>query len=195
MKKLRRVVKNENEKWCPICDEIKNRNEFSKGGGKDGLHSYCKKCTSEMNKDYYKNNKDYFKEYYKELHGLTSRFNATTKSRHYTQSKITEEQIKDMFEFFDYKCAYTNVNFDEIRLSFDHIIPLSEGGEHEIWNIVPCDLSCNASKKNRNLEIWLNDKNLQADSLYKIRKWQEYSFFKYRKMNKLSQYKLYHINV
>lgn len=180
MKKLRRVVKNENEKWCPICGEIKNRSKFPRGGSKDGLHSYCKKCTSEMNSKYYKSNKDYFKEYYETIKGLTNRFNATSKSRYYTQSKITEEQIKDMFEFFDYKCAYTNVDFDEIRLSFDHIVSLSRGGEHEIWNIVPCELSCNASKKNRDLEKWLKDKKLE-ERLEKIRKWQEYSFLKYSK--------------
>lgn len=180
MKKLRRVVKNENEKWCPICGEIKNRSEFPRGGSKDGLHSYCRKCSHEMNSKYYKGNKDYFKKYYKEIKGLTTRFNATTKSRHYTQSKITEEQIATMLEFFDYKCAYTDVDFSEIRLSFDHIVPLNEGGEHEIWNIVPCNLSYNISKKNRDLEIWLKDKNLH-ESLNKIRKWQEYSFLLFGK--------------
>lgn len=180
MKKLRRVVKNENEKWCPICGKIKNRNEFSNGGGKDGLHSYCNKCTHEINSKYYEGNKDYFKKYYKEIKGLTNRFNATTKSRCCTQSKITEEQVATMFEFFDYKCAYTDVDFNEIRLSFDHIIPLSEGGAHEIWNIVPCDLSCNASKQNKDLEVWLNEKELNY-KLEEIRKWKEYSFLLFGK--------------
>lgn len=180
MKKLRRVVKNENEKWCPICGEIKNKSEFPRGGSKDGLHSYCKKCTSEMNADYYKSNRDYFKEYYETIKGLTNRFNAQAKSRNNVDNQITEEQIVTMLEFFDYKCAYTNVDFDEIRLSFDHIIPLSESGTHEIWNIVPCELSINISKKNRDLESWLKDKNLH-DSLEKIRKWQEYSFLLFSK--------------
>lgn len=180
MKKIRRIVKNENEKWCPICGEIKNKSEFSKGGCKDGLHSYCKKCTSEMNSNYYENHKNYFKEYYETVKGLTNRLNATTKSRRYTENRLTEQQIKDMFEFFDYKCAYTNVDFNDIRLSFDHIKSLSTGGEHEIWNIVPCDLSCNASKSNKDLEIWMREKNIYNEETFqKILEWQKYSFLKY----------------
>lgn len=100
MKKIRRIVKNENEKWCPICGEIKNKSEFSKGGCKDGLHSYCKKCTSEMNSNYYENHKNYFKEYYETIKGLTNRLNATTKSRRYTENRLTEQQIKTFSKIF-----------------------------------------------------------------------------------------------
>ena len=135
-----------------------------------------------MNSNYYKSNKDYFKEYYKTINGLTNRFNAQAKLRYNVINKLTEEQVSTMLQFFDYKCAYTNVDINEIRLRFDHIVPFRRGGAHEIWNIIPCDLSCNASKENRDLEKWYETKEYYSkERLEKIREWQEYSFLLFGK--------------
>ena len=39
----------------------------------------------------------------------------------------------------------------------DHIIPKSKGGEDAAWNLVPCCKSCNSSKADKDLAVFLND--------------------------------------
>lgn len=38
---------------------------------------------------------------------------------------------------------------DDVRMTMDHVIPLSKGGNHTKSNIVPACLSCNSKKNNR----------------------------------------------
>lgn len=48
-----------NTKQCSKCKEVKPVTEFSKDkSNKDGLHSYCKSCVSQYQKEWYKNNKE-----------------------------------------------------------------------------------------------------------------------------------------
>lgn len=42
------------------------------------------------------------------------------------------------------KCHYCRKKFN--KLTMDHVIPLSKGGEHSASNIVPACLSCNLKK-------------------------------------------------
>lgn len=68
-----------NIKQCSRCKEEKATNEFYKGkSSKDGLRSYCKKCT----KQYYQNNKEKIKE----------------KMREYRQSKKGKETRRIYFQ-------------------------------------------------------------------------------------------------
>lgn len=49
------------------------------------------------------------------------------------------------------KCMYC----DASATTFDHVIPVSKGGTADISNIVPACVSCNSSKGNRDLDVWL----------------------------------------
>lgn len=42
-----------------------------------------------------------------------------------------------------------------VGLEVDHIEPLSTGGAHDVSNIAPCCRSCNRSKGNKALVVWL----------------------------------------
>jgi hypothetical protein len=54
-------------KKCSKCGEIKDETEFYKcRSNKDKLQGSCKKCWSKKNKEYYKNNLEYFREKNKE---------------------------------------------------------------------------------------------------------------------------------
>jgi 5-methylcytosine-specific restriction endonuclease McrA len=50
-------------------------------------------------------------------------------------------------------CAYCGTMPDKLQM--DHIEPLSKGGAHDTENVAPACRSCNASKNNRTLLIWL----------------------------------------
>lgn len=47
------------------------------------------------------------------------------------------------------RCKHCGVSGDEVKLTRDHIIPLTRGGTDFIDNIQPLCLSCNARKNNR----------------------------------------------
>lgn len=62
------------------------------------------------------------------------------------RNDFTAAQWKAMQEAFDHRCAYCNKRCKG-RLTQDHITPLTEGGEHTAFNIVPACRSCNARKQ------------------------------------------------
>lgn len=61
------------------------------------------------------------------------------------------EQMKIDHEF---RCFYCKKQFD--KLTQDHCLPLSRGGDHTTSNIVPACGACNNKKNNRTLEEFLN---------------------------------------
>ena len=89
-----------------------------------------------------------------------------------------------MIIFFDNKCAYSGECFNTDTLtesrSDDHIIPLSKGGLHEPWNIVPMKYGYNSSKCYKDMVEWYKQqKFFDIDRLMKIYEWQEYAFEKW----------------
>ena len=51
------VYSKKESKVCSVCDVDKNINDFNRSSrSTDGYKSYCKSCSSEMGKNYYKNN-------------------------------------------------------------------------------------------------------------------------------------------
>lgn len=56
------------------------------------------------------------------------------------------ENIKDRFSR---KCAHCNKHETEVKLTVDHIIPISKGGKHSLDNVQPLCASCNSRKKDK----------------------------------------------
>ena len=76
-----------------------------------------------------------------------------------------EIPIKDfalILEFFNFSCAYCG-NGDS-TLIFEHIIPVSKGGRHTSWNVVPACSNCNTDKSDKIPEFVYGD-NCQLDLL------------------------------
>lgn len=57
-------------------------------------------------------------------------------------------------EIFDGKCAYCL----QVANSWDHIVPISQGGRTTPGNIVPACNKCNSSKNNQDVFEWMNKK-------------------------------------
>jgi 5-methylcytosine-specific restriction endonuclease McrA len=77
----------------------------------------------------------------------TLRFLADRRRRAYGASDFTFEDWLVILEVFGHACAYCLRG--DVKLTMDHVTPLSKGGEHTAENIVPACKSCNSKKNNR----------------------------------------------
>src|SRR5574343_580029 len=65
---------------------------------------------------------------------------------------VSLQEWEDMKKRFNYTCQLCRKKEPEIKLTQDHIFPLSKGGMHNITNIQPLCVGCNSSKNNRIFE-------------------------------------------
>jgi 5-methylcytosine-specific restriction endonuclease McrA len=77
-------------------------------------------------------------------------------------SGITAKQERQLKEEYSHRCAYCG---KQKPLALDHVVPLSRGGAHDISNVVPACKSCNSSKHNKSLLIWMYDKIQWKDKI------------------------------
>jgi len=66
-------------------------------------------------------------------------------------STFTLEQWEQCKIYFDNKCSYCG---EELPLEMEHLIPLTKGGGYVKGNIICSCRSCNASKGNKNFNMW-----------------------------------------
>lgn len=70
-----------------------------------------------------------------------------------TDRLLTATEWTETKEYFDHRCAYCGRQLE--KLTIDHIVPLSRGGEHTKENVVPACRHCNSSKHNSSLLVYL----------------------------------------
>ena len=91
-------------------------------------------------------------------------------------------QWLEMMKYFNWKCAYSGNPLKNETRTIDHIKPLNQGGEHEIWNLVPMYRTYNISKHDKDMEEWYQEQDFYSEErLQKIYEWQEYAFNKWHK--------------
>lgn len=66
---------------------------------------------------------------------------------------VTSAQWREILDSTAGLCSYCGARPE--RLSMDHIDPLTLGGAHDPDNLAPCCGSCNSSKHNTPLLLWL----------------------------------------
>ena len=207
-------------KHCKKCDRwlIANTiNFYKQKDKKDGLACTCKWCRgckgnkhknknlseeelrikrNESCKNYYQNNKNRFKDYYKEnrrqilenkkqhyINHPEYYFNKGQKRRRKLEELNDNGFIKDqwyeMMQFFDWRCAYSGEDLYKKR-SVDHIIPISKDGQDNIWNFVPMVSNYNSCKHNSLPLEWYKQQEYYSDErLQKIVEWQLYAYNKW----------------
>ena len=198
-------------KQCNKCGRllVANAINFSKKKNrKYGVRAECKQCCKQYykeykqkkeNKDKIKNrNKRYYNEHKEEILTHCKEYKKNNPDKIFNQNNnrrsleenqgdgITNEQWLEMMQFFDWKCAYSGIEFsshnEEKDRSIDHIIPLTKGGENEIWNCVPMKLNLNSSKNNNNMLNWYKQQEFYSEErLNKIYEWIKYAKDKWDK--------------
>lgn len=88
-----------------------------------------------LQKEYRKNNRDI-------CNLLSSNYRARKRNCHVID--LTRKQWEFIKEFHRHRCYYCGIK--PMRLTKDHIIPLSRGGAHSMDNIVPACQPCNSRK-------------------------------------------------
>jgi len=58
---------------------------------------------------------------------------------------------RELFDEYVGLCAYCQ----ESATTLDHVVPISKGGAHSKANLVPACKSCNSSKHDKTLIVWL----------------------------------------
>lgn len=112
----------------------------------------------EKHKNNYHENKEQYSErwrrYYFSDRGqeVTSQIAHRRREREKTSlASLSTKQWKECKNHFNHKCAYC---LSDEKLTKDHFVPVSKGGELTVKNIVPVCNRCNCSKKDKDFFIW-----------------------------------------
>ena len=166
-----------------------NNKEYYKEHNKEHYENN-KEYYKEHNKEYRKNNREYFNEKNKiyRKNNPQIAFNNCNKRRNKLENQgrgIDKIQWQEMFNFFNFKCAYSNIylgdeNNKNIR-SIDHILALDNGGLNEPWNCIPMVKSYNSSKRKRIdvINWYMEQEYFNEERLNKIVEWQIYAYEKW----------------
>jgi len=99
----------------------------------------------EQHKAYYRANPDVF---------LRSRANRREAIEAAAKFRITSRDLERALRRHGGRCVYCGMTFGEIRVTWDHVIPVARGGAHGIGNLVPACQRCNSSKGKRTVTEW-----------------------------------------
>ena len=64
----------------------------------------------------------------------------------------TEEEWQELKAFYNFTCLCCGKQEPEIKLTRDHIIPLTQGGSDSIDNVQPLCARCNSKKNNKHID-------------------------------------------
>lgn len=157
-------------KNCLKCKIKYSKTAFHKNKNyEDGLAKYCKICMKIISKKRYKEKREHIlkvnsewrnnnREYFRNLVN-SWRKNNRDKVRLYCNNrnsiqrgsfgKLKQDEWEQIKKDFKYMCAICGKKEPEIKLTIDHIIPVSKGGSNLIENIQPLCRLCNSIKGNR----------------------------------------------
>lgn len=146
------------EQLCNKCGQIKDISEFEvRKDVKSGHHKICKACRKKQAQKRYNNRSEenYIKCKVNSLNNVSSR-NGNAKNIIKNSPKITIDSIKNLYLQQNKCCFYCKTELSWKDVVFDHAIPLSKGGTHDIDNIRICCKDCNNLKKERTEKEFLN---------------------------------------
>ena len=145
-------------KHCNTCKRDKPLSEFGKDSYKpSGLHYQCGDCERRSKREYYARNREWMLA----KNRVNQRKYRVQRNERERLRKInlraTPELIRAQWERIKRKhkqrCYYCGIKHD--KLTIDHVIPISKGGDNSLYNIVPACQVCNSKKGDRSLVEWV----------------------------------------
>lgn len=165
--------KSREDGFCVWCKECKREHERNYRQTKKEVHQKRdrkyyennKERRSESNRKYRNENKLYFSEYRKMHKEKSPDYMRQIKQLSMARKiganhTYTIEEWEKAKQYFNYSCAYCGMTEEEHLerygeiLHQDHFIPVSNGGEYVVNNIIPACRSCNAKKHDADFESW-----------------------------------------
>lgn len=138
----RRLMSQQGLRWCRKCQQWLSLGLVSKNG-------LCRPHEAEDARIRYATNDTYRR----------ARRQHTYSRKRKCEPIMPEVQTQVLIEF-DGKCAYCNSS----ATTFDHITPITKGGNSELQNIVLACTTCNPSKKNKDVFAWIEAKNVTVSA-------------------------------
>lgn len=140
IRRKRREMKRKGFSWCRGCKEWLPSEQVHQGA--------CQDCHNREARERYTRDKEF---------RMERRQHAHSRKRNTNPIPVIGQQV--LLEEFNGKCAYCGAPAE----TWDHIVPISKGGETKPYNIVPACASCNSSKKDKDLFDWLEEKGFDLD--------------------------------
>ncbi len=92
---------------------------------------------------------EYYKRFPEKSVAATNRRRALKLS---VKGSHSEKEWQDLKAFYNFKCLKCEKQEPEIKLTRDHVIPLTQGGSDSINNIQPLCARCNSKKNNKHID-------------------------------------------
>ncbi len=104
-----------------------------------------------------------------------TKFLNNTKHRTGEEDGYSLEDWKDAMLYFRGRCAFCGRKQSRsVKLTKDHVVPVSKGGKTVRENIVPSCVRCNSSKSDNDMEEWyVKQKFYSDDRKERIDRWLE----------------------
>lgn len=151
--------------FCTVCGVEKDRTDFPKNGrypsGLTRYRSDCKECYNITRKLTKKK--------------AVGKFLNNTKNRTGEVNTYTLEDWRDCMVHFRGTCSYCGIKQSrKLRLTRDHVVPVSKGGVTTRQSIAPSCGRCNSSKSNHDLDVWYPKQLFYDEERHrKVREWIE----------------------
>lgn len=129
----RREAKERGEAWCRECRTFLPLVDMTKRG-------VCREHQRQLDRDRYATDAAH-----------RERRQAHTTRRRRGVERVPEYARELLLELFEGGCAYCAAQAE----TWDHVVPVSKGGLTEPGNILPACHVCNSSKRDRDLDDWL----------------------------------------
>jgi len=161
-------------KVCVVCETEKLYEEFSKlRESSDGYMSRCKDCDKKIREEYrskpeIKVKRAEYRKKYSKLYYATEKGHTVNKVN-CQKRRARKQNLKNIYDtdkwqqalnYFGNSCAYCGKSGK--RLTHEHFIPISKGGEYTADNIIPACSYCNGSKKNKDFHEWYPEQSFYS---------------------------------